>query len=144
MTILGAGTYYARYIGSNTTFATAPLVQLRQAGEDLLIHAVELQGAMERRNLVTSKRHAEHLLNLIEGRGGEFYGDSDQSGTIEDPGDGTGLLNYLLDIESVIKEQEIGKLAFEIRKWGSSSRSLCKDSRNLAIFAACSESFVSN
>ena len=117
MTIVGAGTYYARYIGSNTTFATAPLVQLRQAGEDLLIHAVELQGAMERGNLATSKRHAEHLLNLIEGRGGEFYGDSDQSGTIEDPGDGTGLLNYLLDIESVIKEQEIGKLAFEIRKW---------------------------
>ncbi len=36
-------------------------------------------------------RHAEHLINLSEGRSGPDYGDGDANGRLEDPGDGIGL-----------------------------------------------------
>jgi hypothetical protein len=39
-------------------------------------------------------RHAEHVVNIIEGRNGENYGDLDGNGTVFDPSDGYGLIPY--------------------------------------------------
>lgn len=43
-------------------------------------------------NLKEMKRQAEGLANLIEGKGGQDYGDLDGDGTVTDPSDGFGLL----------------------------------------------------
>ena len=48
-------------------------------------------------------RHAEHVVNAIEGtgdKGGSKYGDIDGNGTAEDFGDGIGLLNYAADAKT--------------------------------------------
>ncbi|MBU6289548.1 MAG: hypothetical protein KGS10_15420 [Chloroflexi bacterium] len=42
----------------------------------------------------TARRKAEQLVNLVEGRRGQFYADHNGDGRIEDPGDGTGFLPY--------------------------------------------------
>lgn len=93
--LIGATLYRERYLVTPAAAASAPLSQLRQSGADVYVHAVELQDAVQRHNLATAKRHAEHLVNLIEDRNGPHYGDVDGNGVIEDPGDGTGLMPEL-------------------------------------------------
>ena len=113
----GIGIYYYRFLVPQTVIVTAPITQLRGAGEDLVLHAVELQEAVDRGNLQTSKRHAEHLVNLIEGMDGDHYGDRDGDGSVEDPGDGTGLLNYLAAVQDATEEQDIIALTETVREW---------------------------
>ncbi|MBI2918680.1 MAG: anti-sigma factor [Chloroflexi bacterium] len=63
-------------------------------GPHLVVHAREIEQARQRGNLASMKRHAEHLITLIEGQSGPNYGDLNQDGAIQDPGDGLGLLPY--------------------------------------------------
>jgi plastocyanin len=94
--------------------ASAPLLQMVQAGSDLSMHANELQDAIDRNNLASTKRHAEHLVNLIEGDNGLRYGDVDINGTIEDPGDGTGLLVYVAQVADAAGDPRIATLADQL------------------------------
>lgn len=99
----GFGIYYLRYLAPSPSTAT-PGAQLLQAADNLRIHAGEMQGALHRGSLPAARRHAEHLINLIEGKNGPDYGDADGNGIVEDPGDGTGALVYL-DRVMVISNQ---------------------------------------
>jgi len=114
--VLGLGIYYFRYISPPTSVPVAAesVAQAQQAGVDLLIHAAELSESASRDNLQTVRRHAEHLVNLIEGESGEHYGDLDGDGFLEDPGDGVGLLNYLQSVASVSDDSQTDSLAAEI------------------------------
>ncbi|GEM_PF-713838 len=67
---------------------------LRLQGTPLLFHASEIELARQRGNLASMKRHAEHVITLVEGQSGKNYGDLNQDGFIQDPGDGLGLLTY--------------------------------------------------
>ncbi len=64
--------------------AQAQLVDQHVSLTDLSMGAQDLAGI---------RRHAEHLVNLIEGLHGEHYGDLDGDGRVLDPGDGFGLLS---------------------------------------------------
>ena len=66
LVLMGVGVYYYRYLEPESESPTAPLIQLERANIDLIIHARELELAVERGNLRTTKRHAEHLVNLID------------------------------------------------------------------------------
>ena len=110
LVLMGVGVYYYRYLEPGSESPTAPLIQLERGNVDLVIHALELRDAVDRDNLRTSKRHAEHLVNLIEGEGGGNYGDVDGDGSLEDPGDGTGLLTYLEEVERAAEEKELQDL----------------------------------
>jgi plastocyanin/uncharacterized membrane protein YozB (DUF420 family) len=116
--VLGIGIYYYRYVAPKDVAmgVPAPLAQFRQHGADVVVHALELQEAVQRGNLETAKRHAEHLVNLIEGKTGKNYGDLDKDGTIEDPGDGTGLLQYLQSVADAAGP-ELRPLAHTLRRW---------------------------
>jgi plastocyanin len=54
-----------------------------------------LQLAFELGSLADAQRHAEHIVNLIEGAEGEFYGDHDGAHGAQDPGDGYGVIPYI-------------------------------------------------
>jgi plastocyanin/uncharacterized membrane protein YozB (DUF420 family) len=116
--VLGIGIYYYRYVLSTpvTTF-TASLERFRQAGGDLVTQAGELRAAAERRDVQGARRAAERLVNLIEGKMGTLYGDLDKSGSVEDPGDGIGLLNYLRVLTSVSPEGPGTSLAETVGGW---------------------------
>ena len=90
LVLLGVGIYGERYVFPRTE-TSAPLLQMRQLGADLYVHAVELDDAAARFSLAAVRRHAEHLVNLTEGQSGPDYGDGDANGRLEDPGDGIGL-----------------------------------------------------
>lgn len=110
LVVMGVGVYYYRYLEPESESQTAPLLQLERANVDLVIHAFELREAVDRGNLRTSKRHGEHLVNLIEGEGGGNYGDLDGDGSLEDPGDGTGLLTYLEEVQQAADEKDLQDL----------------------------------
>jgi len=114
--VLGFGIYYYRYIGppQSVPVAAESVARAQQAGVDLLIHAAELSDSAGRGNLETVRRHAEHLVNLIEGESGSNYGDLDGDGFLEDPGDGIGLLTYLQSAASVSLDDTTETLAAEI------------------------------
>ena len=67
-------------------------VGMRQEADKVLLHAQFLQDAVDESNLPNVLFHAEHLVNMIEGKEGEHYGDLNGNGKIENPGDGYGLL----------------------------------------------------
>jgi plastocyanin/uncharacterized membrane protein YozB (DUF420 family) len=100
LVLLGIGIYAERYLVQSTA-ASAPLLEFRQLGADLYVHAVELADAQTRGSLPATKRHAEHLINLIEGAQDPRYGDIDGNGHLEDPGDGIGLLARLDAVAAV-------------------------------------------
>jgi len=100
LVLLGIGIYAERYLVQSTV-ASAPLLEFRQLGADLYVHAVELADAQNRGSLPATKRHAEHLINLIEGAQGPHYGDVDGNSHLEDPGDGIGLLARLGAVAAV-------------------------------------------
>ena len=116
--VLGIGMYYYRYLLPKpvTTF-TASLERFRQAGGDLVSQAGELRAAAERRDVQAAKRAAERLVNLIEGKTGTPYGDLDKSGSVEDPGDGIGLLNYLRALTNAAPEAPVASLAETVGGW---------------------------
>ena len=110
LVLMGVGVYYYRYLEPSSKSPTAPLIQLERSNVDLVIHALELRDAVDRGNLRTSRRHAEHLVNLIEGEGGGNYGDVDGDGSLEDPGDGTGLLTYLEEVDRAAEDKALRDL----------------------------------
>ena len=72
-------------------------VGLREQAWVALVHA---RLAMDSTTLAGIRRHAEHVINAIEGtgdRGGPNYGDLNKDGNVEDFGDGFGVLNYAAD-----------------------------------------------
>jgi plastocyanin/uncharacterized membrane protein YozB (DUF420 family) len=119
LVVLGVIVYEQRYLTVDASFsisnktgtASAPIFQLAQAGSDLNMHAMEMQQAVDRGNLATTLRHAEHLVNLIEGSKGLHYGDLDTNGTLEDPGDGTGALVYVRRIREASDSARITEAA---------------------------------
>jgi len=53
--------------------------------------------ANDQTTLAAVRQHLEHTINIIEGPGGENYGDLDGDGAIQDPGDGIGVLGHAAD-----------------------------------------------
>ncbi|MBI3741841.1 MAG: hypothetical protein HY257_08815, partial [Chloroflexi bacterium] len=116
-TLGGFGLYYFQYVQPASASAPASNVaRLQRAADDLTIHADELATAAKRGNLQSTKRHAEHLVNLIAGKNSSDYGDVDKDGFIEDPGDGTGAISLLKTAREDIakagaKSADAGKIA---------------------------------
>ncbi|MCE7989929.1 MAG: hypothetical protein DYG89_52950 [Caldilinea sp. CFX5] len=58
-------------------------------------HADLLRQALAANNLTEGRRHAEHVINIINGEAGDPYGDLDGDGVAQNPGDGVGVTDYL-------------------------------------------------
>ena len=83
-------------------------------------HANNAVNSIADDNLPGAILHAEHTINIIEGREGELFDDWNGNGRADNPGDAVGLMEYLLFLkgytESVIQSQAVDeKLALTIR-----------------------------
>lgn len=58
-------------------------------------HAMLAQEALAVNDFTEARRHAEHVINILDGAEGEFFGDLDGDGLAQNPGDGFGLRAYL-------------------------------------------------
>jgi hypothetical protein len=56
-------------------------------------------------NLGGAKLHAEHTINILEGEASSAYGDWDQNGRAENPGDHFGLIAYLHLAQAMVQSE---------------------------------------
>lgn len=113
--ILGQAVYAGQYAPAVTTLlhksyvtdavATSGLlpVALRQL-ELAIIHTSFMRTGIEQQDLAEAHRHAEHVVNILLGEGGEYFGDLDKDGLPQNPGDGVGVLTYVARLESEIEQ----------------------------------------
>lgn len=75
----------------NVSYAVGARLQV----EEMIRHVEYIQLAFELGSIADAQRHAEHVVNILEGEGGEFFGDVDHAHGIQNPGDGFGILPYI-------------------------------------------------
>ena len=73
----------------NTTSAAAGTLE---QSTELQLHVDLARGAARANDVAGVQRHAEHVVNLLEGQQGANFGDRNTDGRIQNPGDGFGLL----------------------------------------------------
>jgi plastocyanin len=71
---------------------TALSTGMFEQATELRRHAEFMRDSVRGNDLDGVKRHAEHIVNLIEGEKGPNYGDLNKDGKVQNPGDGYGLL----------------------------------------------------
>ncbi|MCI0395313.1 MAG: plastocyanin/azurin family copper-binding protein [Chloroflexi bacterium] len=76
-------------------------VAARLQTEEVIRHALYLQLAYDLGSLGDAQRHAEHIVNIIEGQSGEFFGDLDGAHGVQNPGDGVGVIPYIFSMKEV-------------------------------------------
>ena len=74
------------------------LVGLTEQADLAKQHIALLAGSLDQEDIVGAHRHAEHIINIIEGSSGKHFGDSDLNGQVQNPGDGFGVLAYLQEL----------------------------------------------
>ncbi|MEM7533237.1 MAG: protein kinase [Chloroflexota bacterium] len=62
-----------------------------------LDHYRFVQDALEQGNIEEARRHTEHVINVLDGKTGQFYGDLDGDNIPQNPGNGVGVRVYLDD-----------------------------------------------
>jgi plastocyanin len=107
--------------------------------EELVPHAKAVSGAAALGDSASMDRHIEHMLNILEGKGGPDYGDFDGNGTLQDPGDGYGIDHYIDQIGAQaaaasaagdasqnvkIHAAELQALAINLRAWANQTADL--------------------
>jgi plastocyanin len=81
--------------GDSSPKHTPYAVGLVTMAEELLRHAKAVSGAAAVGDPQSMDRHIEHMLNILEGKGGPDYGDFDGNGVLQDPGDTFGIDHYI-------------------------------------------------
>ena len=67
-----------------------------QAQVDIAVqHTGFLRNALSTEDIPQARRHAEHIINILDGKNGFMYGDLDRNGLPENPGDNVGVRVYL-------------------------------------------------
>ncbi len=77
---------------ADTPFQRGYAIGVRINAEEVLRQAQAAQASAQAGDLAGIKRHAEVIVNIIEGKEGRDYGDLDKDGRTLDPSDGFGLL----------------------------------------------------
>jgi hypothetical protein len=75
------------------------LVSAQEQMQLALTHLGFLQNELEQENLESARRHAEHVINILEGEEGILFGDNDRDGQIQNPGDGVGVRGHLAEAQ---------------------------------------------
>ncbi|MEZ4732847.1 MAG: fibronectin type III domain-containing protein [Caldilineaceae bacterium] len=77
-------------------------VGLLSQGEILALHAGFAKEAVDANNLSEAKMHVEHVLNTLYGAADPRYGDYNNDGFADNPGDGYGLLRYSANLSETL------------------------------------------
>jgi serine/threonine protein kinase len=80
---------------------------LAGAREQLFVaiqHAQFCIDALEKDDLAEAKMHTEHVVNILDGEEGEFFGDLNLDGQAQNPGDGFGVGDYLRESRRHIEQ----------------------------------------
>ncbi|MEZ4614518.1 MAG: hypothetical protein R2867_03250 [Caldilineaceae bacterium] len=96
----------ASVTGENTNDATAVgALSAAQTQVDIAVqHTGFLRNALSTEDIPQARRHAEHIINILDGKNGFMYGDLDRNGLPENPGDGIGIRPYLAAVKAALPD----------------------------------------
>ena len=63
-------------------------------------HAGLLGDSLAADDLAMAQAHAEHVINILDGEDGRYFGDINRDGKTQNPGDGVGVRGYLEQAET--------------------------------------------
>lgn len=92
------------FFAPNTQQGKGLLLGAAEQLQIALNHSGYLQAALADGEREMVRSHAEHVINILNGKLGELYGDLNQNDNIENPGDGVGLIGYLQEIEQKLDD----------------------------------------
>ncbi len=111
------------------------------AEEQILIaisHTGFVQEALAGDDLSQARRHAEHVVNILEGKEGPHFGDLDGDGLAQNPGDGFGVRPYLARaLEQIQLASETTTVTADTQLYAD--RILTTGNNNLALIDAAAE-----
>lgn len=85
-------------------------------------HAGFIQESLAQNNLDAARLHAEHVINTLDGESGDNFGDLNQDGQAQNPGNGVGVRLYLQEAGNRIQHiMETVPLAEKRRFYGEKS-----------------------
>jgi hypothetical protein len=126
----------------------APLIAVRSQITLAVEHSGFLADALTADDMPEVRRHAEHLVNILDGESGSFFGDLDRDGQSQNPGDGVGVRVYLEQahdlmeemVEAVTTTAELRVQAQAVVTMLGESQTLVEDARDqaLQVFATTS------
>ncbi|MEZ4868331.1 MAG: protein kinase [Caldilineaceae bacterium] len=79
---------------TSEAYATGLLAGAHDQMQIAVAHSGFLQDALDS-DLAEARRHAEHIINILEGKNGKHFGDLDGDGMPQNPGNGFGVRAYL-------------------------------------------------
>jgi len=95
-------------------------------------HGEFLRESVEAGDLAEARRHAEHVVNVLDGSGGMFYGDLNRDGQEQNPGDGVGVREYLAETKAhLLAELDGSELSAEERTGLLQALALAEDGEGL-------------
>ena len=99
-------------------------------------HGEFLRESAESGDLAEARRHAEHVVNILDGSGGMFYGDLNRDGQEQNPGDGVGVREYLAETKAhLLAELDGAELSAEERTSLLQALALAEDGEGLVSAA---------
>ncbi len=127
----------------------APLIAVRPQITLAVEHSGFLANSLTADDMPEVRRHAEHLVNILDGERGSFFGDLDRDGQSQNPGDGVGIRVYLEQahdlmaemVEAVTTTAELRVQALAVVTMLEESQTLVEDARDqaLQVFATTSD-----
>jgi hypothetical protein len=100
-----------RYLTTAVSFQEkGPFFGAVEQTELAIQHAGFMRQALANDDLVEARMHAEHVVNILDGEAGEFFGDVDGDGQVQNPGDGVGVRIYL---QQLMEEMETAVSLFD-------------------------------
>jgi plastocyanin len=78
-------------------------VGARLQAEEVIRHAQYIQLARDLGSIADAQRHAEHVINILEGESGDLYGDWSGAHGLQNPGDGFGLIPYIREMQEAAR-----------------------------------------
>ncbi|MCL4858165.1 MAG: fibronectin type III domain-containing protein [Caldilineaceae bacterium] len=88
----------------DTPDETGFAVGLMRQAQLVYAHAGFAKAAADGNNLPDAKLHVEHVLNILYGESDPRFGDHDEDGFPENPGDGYGLLRYSQSLSQTLQQ----------------------------------------
>ncbi len=118
----GGPTAFTGQVSTSDTAELRPILAASKDEPGLLVHAQEQAAvaaqhsqfsldALVADNLAEAKNHAEHVVNILDGESGEYFGDVNLDGQTQNPGDGVGVRSYLAQSRQHLADAEIAMLA---------------------------------
>ncbi len=71
-------------------------------------HDLLMRNEIEAGNLDEVRRHAEHVVNIMDGAAGDTFGDLDRNGRAENPGDDIGVRGHLANVSASVADGFLG------------------------------------